>query len=315
MAKINKINLVILGAGYMAEEYIKVINSQKKLNILGIYSRTKKKAKTLAKKYNIKKTFNSIKEIKNLKELDGIIISVSAENINKVCKTFIKTKFKILVDKPVGLNFYESKKLISQAIKFKQKIFVALNRRYFDSTLDLKRQIKKEKGMRLVEVFDSQNKNTFKRLKKNPRVINSLMYANSVHLIDYFNIFCRGKIKKVISIKSQANNPSIIVSKIVFKSGDIGIYHATWNRKTRWKIKVTVSNRKEWVLQPLETLKCFNVENNKLRFAKSYLSKFKDGLKNMINDYQKELLKKKNNLIPLKKHLTTVDLIRKIYGH
>ena len=119
-----------------------------------------------------------------------------------------------------------------------------------------------------------------------------------VHLIDYFNIFCRGKIKKVISIKSQANNPSIIVSKIVFKSGDIGIYHATWNRK-RGENKGYCYNRKEWVLQPLETLKCFNVENNKLRLAKSYLSKFKDGLKNMINDYQKELLKK-NNLIPLK---------------
>ena len=91
MSKLIKkdINVVIIGAGYMAEEYIRVIKSFKNLKTYGIYSRTNSKAKNLSKKYKIKKIFNSIKELRKDKKIDILIISVSAENNNKICKSFL----------------------------------------------------------------------------------------------------------------------------------------------------------------------------------------------------------------------------------
>ena len=217
-----------------------------------------------------------------------------------------------MLEKPIGLNIKEATKLINLVKKYKSRAFVALNRRFYDSTLDLKNRIKKNKGNRIIEVFDSQNKDKFKKLKKNKKVINSLLYANSVHLIDYMDIFCRGKLKQIITIKSHKNNPSIVTSKLKFSSGDIAFYHATWNRQSRWKVKVLI-NKAEYVLQPLETLKCFNTENNKLIFSKTYKSKLKDGLVNMINHLKKEFERKKNDLIKIDKHASTINIINKIY--
>ena len=269
----RKLNLVVIGAGYMANEYLKTIRSFNDINLFGIFSRTESKAVKLAKKYKIKKIFKSLKEIKECKECDVLIISVSAENNNKLCKLFINTKFLILIEKPIGLNFKESKQIINLANKSRSKTFVALNRRFYDSTIDLKNKIHKKKGKRIVEVFDSQNKSIFRKLKKDKKIINSLMYANSIHLIDYFDLFCRGSVNKVISFKTERKNPSLVISKIQFNSGDTGIYYATWNRYSRWKIKITVNNKIEWVMQPLETLRCYSVSNNKLLFSRSYHSR------------------------------------------
>ena len=151
MSKLIKkdINVVIIGAGYMAEEYIRVIKSFKNLKTYGIYSRTNSKAKNLSKKYKIKKIFNSIKELRKDKKIDILIISVSAENNNKICKSFLDTKFLILLEKPIGLNIKEATKLINLVKKYKSRAFVALNRRFYDSTLDLKNRIKKIKGIEL----------------------------------------------------------------------------------------------------------------------------------------------------------------------
>ena len=57
------------------------------------------------------------------------------------------------------------------------------------------------------------------------------MYANSVHLIDYMDVFCREKLKQIITIKSHKNNPSIVTSKLKFSSGDIAfiMLHGTGN--------------------------------------------------------------------------------------
>lgn len=62
--KPKKIKCVIIGAGYMSEEYVKTIKSDKDMELYGIYSRTFSKAASIAKKYKIKKVFSSINEIK-----------------------------------------------------------------------------------------------------------------------------------------------------------------------------------------------------------------------------------------------------------
>ena len=65
--KSKKIKCVIIGAGYMAEEYVKAIKSDNDMELYGIYSRTFSKAIFIAKKYKIKNFFNSINEIKKNK--------------------------------------------------------------------------------------------------------------------------------------------------------------------------------------------------------------------------------------------------------
>ena len=51
----KKIKIVLIGAGNMASQYLKVLSVNKKVELIGIFSRTFDKAENLKLKFNIKK--------------------------------------------------------------------------------------------------------------------------------------------------------------------------------------------------------------------------------------------------------------------
>ena len=68
-------------------------------------------------------------------------------------------------------------------------------------------------------------------------------------------------------------------------------------------------------MSPLETLRIksdFNKKNKILEIS-NVDKKFKTGIKLQIDDLIKVFLKKKNNLVDLKKMYKTMNLIKKIY--
>jgi len=312
----KKINFAIIGAGNMAAEYAKILKYRKDAYIIGIYSRTYLKARVFAKKKMIKKIYKNLNLLLEDSNIDIIIVCVSDENVGSVLKKIVKTKKIILTEKPIGLSYLEAKKNLDEAIKNKTKLFIALNRRYYPSTMELQKILSKKlsQNKRVLEVFDCQIKRSFIKLKKHKKVIESLMYANSVHLIDYFSMFCRGELKEIKNITTNKKNSEIIFSIIKFSSGDIGYYHCSWNQNSRWKIKLTIKDFKEWTFQPLESLSEFDQKLNKLNFIKNYKYKFKPGLEGIVNDLINQFYKKKNNLVSPKEHLKTIKIINKIYG-
>ena len=97
--------------------------------------------------------------------------------------------------KPLGYNLDEANKIFLQSKKSKTKIFVALNRRFFFSTQELLKKISKDKSNRVVEIIDTQTPELFKNRFPN-KIIKNWIFANSIHMIDYINILCRGHKKK-----------------------------------------------------------------------------------------------------------------------
>ena len=195
--------VLIIGAGVIAKEYLKVIKMRKGIVVSCIFSRTYSKTLSLSKKFKIKKIFKTKNELAKNKDLfDAIIVAVNIENNLKILKFCLTLNKKILIEKPLALNFKQNKDLNKLDKYSKKNIFVAMNRRFFDSSLYLKRKLTKFSNQkRIVEVYDCQNERYFDKKKFHPQVRKSLMYANSIHLIDYFNMFCRGKISKVFITK------------------------------------------------------------------------------------------------------------------
>ena len=139
------------------------------------------------------------------------------------------------------------------------------------------------------------------------------MFANSIHLIDYFRIFCRGSVKKIIKLNTFKStfDKKILISKILFSSGDIGIYKAFWNLQNKWEVKI-ISQGILINLFPLETISIY--ENNlKIKTRNLKKKKFKDGYLNQINDIENYFLSKKNKLVTLEECLKTLKLIEKLY--
>ena len=80
------------------------------------------------------------------------------------------------------------------------------------------------------------------------------MFANSIHLIDYFSLLCRGELKQTEIVEPWSpDNPDSVIAYLKYSSGDLGIYHATWNAPGPWSVAVsTQESRLE--LRPIEQL-------------------------------------------------------------
>ena len=71
-----KVKIGIIGAGYIAEEHLKVIKEINNISVIGITSRTISKAKTLASKYGINNIYENYQSMIEESSLNGIMILV-----------------------------------------------------------------------------------------------------------------------------------------------------------------------------------------------------------------------------------------------
>ena len=142
------------------------------------------------------------------------------------------------------------------------------------------------------------------------------MFVNPIHLIDYFNIFGRGKIKHIKNFKIlNKNKLHILNAHIQFSSGDFGQYNSVWNMPGPWAVIITTKFTR-FEIRPLEILKYQKrgsriLKNIKMNYKKD--RKFKAGLINQATQIYLLLKKKKNNLVKIKESISLMNLISKIY--
>ena len=196
MSKRNQINISLIGAGNMAEEHIKAIKKFKRLRITGIMCKNHINSRKLAKKYNIKNVCKTIKKLHDKTFSKALIVAVPVTETKKIIINSLRYSWKILSEKPLGLNFNESSYILKKSKKLKRNkdIVVGFNRRNYSTTKYILSNIKNNKQKRLVQIIDQQNLFDRKVKKFQNKIKQNWMYANSTHLIDYANVFCRGKI-------------------------------------------------------------------------------------------------------------------------
>ena len=110
-------------------------------------------------------------------------------------------------------------------------------------------------GPRFIKVQDQEDARAALEVdKKPPLVVANWMYANAIHLIDYFSILGRGDISAVTPVVPWTPaSPGIVVAHIQFTSGDIGLYEAVWNGPAPWAVTVcTQQDRLE--MRPVEAI-------------------------------------------------------------
>ena len=178
-----KKNLLIVGAGYMAEEYIKTLNNLK-LNY-DLVGNKKKNVNKLSKKYGKPFYFGGIKNYKIKKIYTHCIICVNEDKIFSSLVSVVNKGIKnILIEKPGGNNFYEIKKIRNIAIKKKTNIFVGYNRRFYENIFYVKKIIKKDGGIISADFSFTEWTDKIKKLKYKNDIFRKWFYFNSLHIID-----------------------------------------------------------------------------------------------------------------------------------
>lgn len=309
----NKI--CFIGAGNMAQMHIDAFSKIKYIYCSGIYSRTFSKSLKIASKYQNLNAYKNLDKMMQKEKPNGIIIAVSENSLLNLLKKIIKYKLPTLIEKPIGCNFNQNLKIIKILKKKKIKNFyVALNRRQYSSTLKLQKKISKDNSLRKIYINDQQFNMQKKLPHKDKLVVKNMMYANSVHLIDYINIFARGKIDLIKSYLEKKKNIKKLLSIISFSSGDIVYYNAIWNEYSKWGVRIFTNNY-FYEMSPLEELNFFNLKNLKnFKIKKDYNDiKFKPGFMKQAINFSKLINNKPHNLVNVYENFETTKLIRKIY--
>ena len=203
-------NIFFIGMGYMGSERLRAaINLKKKykIKIVGFYDN---KIKSIKIKNKIFKSIQNLKgDFFNKNKIDICIISVPHNLTYKYSKICLKNsqKISLLVEKPLGINLTETKKIVDLKNK-NQKIFVGLNYRFFDGISKMLQDIKIKKfgkiNSLLINFGHGHNPSMKKSWKLNKNFAGGgVIIDPGIHILNLLQLFCsKIKIKYLNKIKN-----------------------------------------------------------------------------------------------------------------
>lgn len=311
----KKIKIAVVGAGNMASEHIKAFSDIADVEIVAITSRNIERAEKLAEKYKIGAVCKNISEMYEQHKPEGLIIAVPELETYSVLSQASLFPWSILAEKPVGYNYEQANQLFNIVQHRKDSIFVALNRRHYSSTREVLRQINAEPGERVVVVNDQEDSDSALAEGRPVQIVENWMYANSIHLIDYFTIFCRGEVENIKRVAPwKGLGTEIVVCEIEYSSGDKGVYLSYWNRPHPWIVSISSKNR-WWEVRPIESAAVTSrasriptaIEKNEWDIQ------FKPGMRRQAEEFVNHLKTEEFCLPTIRQSLVTMELVRDLY--
>ncbi len=307
------IRVAIVGAGTMGAEHAKAFADIPGVVIAGVYNRTRAKAEVLAARYSAI-VADSIDDLHVRTKADLAVVAVYETAINSVVKKALALPWAVLMEKPVGLDYADALDIAGAADKTRS-IFVGLNRRTLSSTQAVLDDIADDPSPRFIHVQDQQSLQVARDVGHAEPVVRNWMYANSIHLVDYLKTFGRGEITEVSHVSPwNANRPGIVLAKVAFSSGDLGLYEGIWNGPGPWACTVTTARRR-WEMRPLERAVFQNADERTLhsREPHAWDLSFKPGFRRQADNVVRALRGERVDVVTLTQAVASMKLVRDIF--
>lgn len=306
--------IAIVGAGYMAAEHAKAFASIPDVKIVGVTSRTKARAEALAAEYGAV-AYSNIASMYAATNADAVIVAVPELSCHSVCEQIFAFPWLSLIEKPVGHDLATAEEILRMSESNDREVYVALNRRSYAASRNAIDMLGDD-GPRFVQVNDTQDLDEASRFGQPPEVVANWMFANSIHLVDYFPYFARGSLVDVaVTVPWDPASPNAVVATLTYDSGDTGLYVAQWNRAGPWFVSVT-NDAIRAELRPLESLAVQKRGERKLGTvaADPDDTAFKPGLRHQAQQLVNRLAGKGFRLATLSDATNSMRLVARIYG-
>jgi predicted dehydrogenase len=248
-------NILLVGTGPMAVEYVKVL---KDLGIIpSVIGRSQDSCDKFETQTQIKAFAGGLEaNLDKVLDVEAAIICTGVEQLADCTMTCIKNGIKhILVEKPAGLSKEEIAAISLMALHRQVKVAVAYNRRFYTSVLKAKELILADGGVSSFNFEFTEWSHTIEPLKKAEGVKEQWLVANSSHVID-LAFFLGGEPTEIHSLSAgqlswHSKSKFCGIGKTA--NGALFDYRANWDAPGRWGVEVlTPKNR--YIFRPLEDL-------------------------------------------------------------
>ena len=248
------LRVAIVGAGNMAREHARAFAAVPGITVAGIHSRTRARAEALALEFGIAHVCDSIEELHGRTDAGLAVVTVPEPAMKTVALAALGLPWTALLEKPPGLEPEETEEIAAVAHRRGRDVRVALNRQWIGSTQAAIDGLREHDGPRFVKVQDQQSLAQAAAIGHSPEVVRNWMFANSIHLVDYFRYLARGEVRHIEHLQPwEGERTRVMLARLEFSSGDVGLYEAIWHAPGPWAVSVTVPKRR-FELRPLEQL-------------------------------------------------------------
>jgi len=307
--------IAIVGAGYMAGEHARAFASLPNVSIVGICGRNPARAEKLAAEYNAP-AFETIAAMYQETKADAVVVAVNELSMLDVSMKCFRYPWVCLLEKPIGIDLSETQKIVAARRAAGVSAFVALNRRSYAATRQALGELARDSSPRLISVLDQQDQASVRDAGQPEKVVSNYMFANSIHLVDYFSTFGRGDIVSVSpSVTWDPERPGFVVATIHFSSGDVGVYQAVWSGPGPWSVTIT-NDSARFELRPLEKLGIQRRGQRQLaEVAPEAIDRdYKPGLHHQAMQIVRFLAEKETSLPSVDEAARSMKLCANIYG-
>jgi virulence factor len=129
----------IIGLGDIAKKaYLPVLSEKEDIELV-LCTRNSVTLNNLAKKYRIKEKYNTLEELIR-SGIDAAFISTATDAHFEVAEKILKHDINLYIDKPISMNYEETKKIVEMAKESGKIAMVGFNRRFIPIVKELKKK-------------------------------------------------------------------------------------------------------------------------------------------------------------------------------
>ena len=152
LMKIVKIGFI--GAGFMSQiAHLPSFYDDKRVKVVALSELNKRLLDKVSKKYQIKKTYKSYKDMIDNEKLDGLVLVANRSNVEKIACDILMRGIPLFSEKPMATSYLFAKKLVSLSKKNKTKYLVGHMKRHDNGIKVLKKILHKKKLGKLLSVY------------------------------------------------------------------------------------------------------------------------------------------------------------------
>lgn len=311
--------VLVAGTGYMAREYIKVLKALE-TNYIVVGNR-EETVKRFVEETGESAYCGGVEQYiaGNSKGLEYAIVAVSPGNIFRVAKALAEAGVKkILLEKPGVTSLKEAEELIQLAERFKTKIYIAYNRRFYQSVQKALQLIREDGGLQSVVFEFTEWAHIVEETTHSDEIKQKWFLLNSSHVVDlvFYLAGCPQTLKTQIDgglVWHKAG--SIYTGCGITERGIPFTYHANWGAPGRWGIELLTAKHR-FYLKPLEKLQIQNSSSIKVEqysIEDEIDQQFKAGLYLEVQTFLFEN-QPEEVLCTLKEQLRNMSFYQKISG-
>ncbi|MDX4058013.1 Gfo/Idh/MocA family oxidoreductase [Aliarcobacter skirrowii] len=251
----NKIWLI--GAGGMAQDYIKLLQGLEKNFV--VIGRGKDTAKKCEETTGCKVQIGGLEEylLKKPEICSHAIIAVGVERLYETTKQLLEYGVQnILVEKPGALETWQFEELNALVKEKNANVIIAYNRRFYASVIKAQEIIKNDGGVTSFNFEFTEWAHKIEPLIKGEGVKEKWFLGNSTHVVD-LAFYLGGKPKEICTFSSGSLSWHPSASNFsgagISENDALFNYQANWESAGRWSVEI-LTKKNKLIFRPMEKL-------------------------------------------------------------